>query len=437
MTKTSGTDAEMLADVRALARPLRDPTALDQVMARATASRFVCIGEASHGTHDFYLWRAALSRRLIEDEGFTWIGVEGDWPDCWRINQWLHGVADNDLDSRAILRRFERWPTWMWANEEVADFLSWLRDRNMSLPLDKRVGFYGLDIYSLWDSLTEIILWLEKYAPASVGAAMQAWQCFLPYHQDPEEYGWSTRLVPETCEPDVTQLLVEVRKQASRKYSDADAFNAEQNAEIAAGAERYYRTMMRGGGASWNIRDVHMTDTVDRLARHLGPNSKGLIWAHNTHVGDARGTDMAAEGLINVGQLLRERHGANDVTLIGFATFQGSVVASRGWGAPQEVMRVPEARAGSHEELLHRALAQNSVLDFGADRGRRWLGSWAPHRAIGVVYRPDQEAGNYVPTRMGSRYDALVWIERTEALHPLRVEPVPEETEYETEPSGY
>ena len=438
MTTVDPSSAGTAAEIRSLARPLRTAADLDGLVDRLGGRRIVCVGEASHGTHEYYAWRGRLSRRLIEERGYTWIGVEGDWPDCWRINRWVRGVDDQDLDARGLLAGVDRWPTWMWANEEVAAFLTWLREWNAGRPEPARGGFYGLDVYSLWDSLRRIIGWLEGNAPDAVPAAMQAWQCFVPYREDPHEYAWSTRLVPESCEADVVALLSEVRRRA-RASSDDDeaAFDAWQNAEIAADAERYYRIMVRGDQESWNIRDHHMVDTADRVARHLGPSAKGLVWAHNTHVGDAGATDMARAGMVNVGQLLRERHGVGDVALIGCAGHRGTVVAGAAWGATEAVLPVPVARPGSHEDLLHRALGEHAVLDFAADRGGTWLGARLGHRAIGVVYQPRHEAGNYVPTLMGDRYDALLWFEQTRALRPLHHEGRPTEPELETEPSGF
>lgn len=429
---------DVMSEIRSLARPLTSPHDLDPLIGRIGAARYVGIGEASHGTHEYYRWRAELSRRLIEERGFTWIGVEGDWPDCWRINRWVRGHADQDLDVFELLAQFERWPTWMWANQEVAEFLAWLHEWNAARPETERVGFYGLDVYSLWDSLREIISWLEQNAPDAVPAARSAWQCFVPFGEDPHEYAWSTRLVPESCEADVVSLLVEVRRRSRiRAGDDEGAFDAMQNAEVVAGAEHYYRIMVRGDRQSWNIRDHHMADTIDRLSVHLGPRSKGLVWEHNTHIGDARATDMARDGLVNVGQLLRERHAAEGVALVGFASHHGSVIAAGAWGASERVLPVPDARAGSHEDLLHRSLGASAVLVFGDDRSGAWLSSSLGHRAIGVVYQPQREAGNYVPTRMGGRYDALMWFEQSSALHPLHHEPRPREPEYETEPTGF
>lgn len=426
---------ELTEDIRAVARPLRSPADLDVVVGMAGDRRFVAIGEASHGTHEYYEWRAQLSRRLIQEQGFTWIGVEGDWPDCWRINRWVRGAADQHLDARGILAGFQRWPTWMWANVEVAEFLDWLREWNADRAAQARVGFYGLDVYSLWDSLARIIGWLGEHAPDSVPAAMRAWRCFAPYDDDPHRYAWSTRLVPQSCETDVVDLLVEVRRQAAA--DGEDAFDAQQNAAVAVGAERYYRAMVRTDRGSWNIRDVHMADTIDRVAQHLGPTSKGLVWEHNTHVGDARATTMAGEGLVNVGQLLRERYGRSDVLLVGFAGHRGQVIAAQAWGEAEQRMPLPPAPAGTHEALLHEALGMPAVLRFPADPSSPWLSEPRGHRAVGVVYAPARDAGNYVPTVIGARYDALIWLERTTSLMPLRHEAIPQEPEYETEPTGF
>jgi erythromycin esterase len=431
-------DRPVIDQIRRLARPLVGAADLEPLADAVGGSRFVCLGEASHGTHEFYRWRAELSRRLIDHHGFTWIGVEGDWPDCSRINRWLRGQESPELDARGLLAQFQRWPTWMWANAEVADFLEWLHDRNLARSEENRVGFYGIDVYSLWDSLDEVISWLDAHAPDSLPAALRAWRCFLPFGEDPHRYARATRLVPESCEEEVIDLLLEVRRRAPLVGTgDEASFAAAQNAEVAAGAERYYRAMVRADRTSWNIRDRHMVDTIDRVSAHLGRSSKGLVWAHNTHVGDARATDMAAAGLVNIGQLLRERHGPQGVRLVGFAGHRGTVLAGSQWGAPEQVMRLPVARAGSHEDALHQALGRPAVIVMPDDRTGPWLTRTLGHRAVGVVYAPERELANYVPTVMGARYDAVLWFEATAALHPLHHEPRPVEPEYETEPTGF
>ena len=428
-----------LAEIRAMSSPLRTAADLDPLVERLAGERIIAIGEASHGTHEFYVWRAELSRRLIETGGISFIGVEGDWPDCWRLDRWVRGRAYEHLDARHVLAGFARWPTWMWANEEVADFLDWLRAFNLDQEPGHRVGFFGLDVYSLWESLREVFRWLEFHAPEALPAAMRAWECFSPFDEDPQRYAHSTALVPASCERDVVELLVAVHHRLTMEARiDDAAFAAAQNAAVVVGAERYYRAMVRSDRESWNVRDIHMADTLDRLLSHFGPDSRSLVWAHNTHVGDSRATDMAAAGMVNIGEILRERHGDEGVALIGFAGNRGEVIAAAAWGADEMAFDVPVARRGSHEELLHRALGAPAALIFPHDRDRLWLRVRRGHRAIGVVYQPRHESGNYVPTIMGDRYDALLWFEDMSALAPLRHEPpAPLGAELETEPSGF
>lgn len=422
----------------ALARPLVDDRDLDSLVHRLASVRFACLGEATHGTHEFYDWRARISRRLVEEAGFGWIGVEGDWPDCWRIHRWVTGQDRPERSAAEVLAGFGRWPEWMWANREVADFLDWLRAWNRDRPAHRRVGFYGLDVYSLWDSLRRIRAWLAEHAPEALPDAERAWTCFLPYREDPQRYARGTRLVPASCESEVVGLLASVHARARSLDLREDAtFDAVQNAVVAAGAERYYRAMVRADGTSWNLRDHHMTDTVERLADRHGPDAGGIVWAHNTHVGDARATDMAAVGMVNIGQLLRERHGLAAVALVGMAAHRGRVLAARSWGAPEHPFLLPDARPGSHEELLHRVLGRQALLVFDGSMSGPWLGAWAGHRAVGVVYDPAHEGGNYVPTLMGARYDAQLWFEQTSPVRPLHHEPTPAEPELETEPSGF
>lgn len=440
MTNTAQSEnlEKELAEIRHLARALEKAADLDSLASRLHTSRFVCIGEASHGTHEFYLWRSILTSRLIQQGNVRWIGVEGDWPDCWRLNAWVRGKENQDLDAVHLLSTFERWPTWMWANQDVAGFLSWLREWNLTVPNEDRVGFYGLDVYSLWDSLRRIMGWLEENSPDALPLAMDAWHCFQPYNEDPHQYAWSTRLVPTSCENDVVELLRGVRLRAESLMSENDeAFDAHQNASIAVNAEAYYRATVRGDRSSWNIRDIHMADTIDFLASRFGSTSRGIVWEHNTHIGDARASDMASQGLVTVGQLVRDRHEHDGVALIGFASHRGTVLAGSAWGSPEETMALPPAAPGSHEDLLHQALGNDALIDFSLPRSGEWSSSRRGHRAVGVVYNPEAEEGNYVPSQLDARYDALLWCEETTALEPLRHEPIPTQPEYETEPTGF
>jgi erythromycin esterase-like protein len=410
--------------VRSLARPLRDPADLDPLLERIGDARIVAVGEASHGTHEYYAWRAALTRRLIEERGFRFVAVEGDWPDCYRVNRSVKLRDGADEDPRETLDAFNRWPTWMWANDEVVNFCRWLRGFNASRAADQRVGFYGLDVYSLWDSMHELVGWLRENEPEHADRAVQALRCFEPFGEDGAEYAFATRFAPTSCEQAVVDLLhhlCERRGQDGIEGDPEERFSAEQNAAVVVDAERYYRAMIRGSADSWNVRDVHMVDTLERLLGHAG--EKAVVWEHNTHIGDARATDMAGAGMTNVGQLLRERHGADDVVLVGFGGYRGGVIAGDSWGAQMARMPVPPARPGSLEALLHEQVGEDAL--FVVPRGERpaWLDRRLDHRAIGVVYRPEREKwGNYVPTVLGERYDAFVYLDDTAPLRPLHLE---------------
>jgi erythromycin esterase len=407
-------------EIARLARPMADAGGLDPLLERIGDARFVLIGEASHGTAEFYRWRAELTKRLIVERGFGFVAVEGDWPDCFDVNCWVKDRSGRAGEAAATVARFERWPTWMWSNAEVAEFVGWLRDHNRGTGAD--VGFYGLDVYSLWESIDRILRYLHGQHPDALVAAQAALACFDPYGEDPQRYAHATRFVPEGCEAEVVRVLADLRRLAREGASSEADFDALQNSEVVAGAERYYRTMVRGDGESWNVRDCHMVDTLDRLLAHHGRRSKAVVWEHNTHVGDARATDMAAAGMVNVGQLVRQRHTDDGVVLVGFSSYEGSVIAAPRWGAPLQRMPVPPARSDSHEALLHELGSDDPVLlIFPTARDSRWLSARRGHRAIGVVYDPRRDPyGNWVPTVMGGRYDALIHIDETEALHPLQ-----------------
>jgi erythromycin esterase-like protein len=405
-----------------LARPLRTAADLDPLLDRIGDARIVAVGEASHGTHEYYAWRATLTSRLIEERGFGLVAVEGDWPDCARVDRSVRLRPAATEDPRAALDAFARWPTWMWANEEVVEFCRWLRGHNAQLPEGRRVGFSGLDVYSLWDSMHELIAWLRENEPEHVDQAVQALRCFEPFGEDGAEYAFASRFAPTSCEQTVVELLHRLCEDRGARESAADRddrFAAEQNAAVVADAERYYRAMIRGSAESWNVRDVHMADTLDRLLDHTG--RKAVVWEHNTHVGDARATDMAASGMVNVGQLLRERHGDDDVVLVGMGGHRGGVVAAGAWGAQMERLPVPEARPGSLEALLHAEVGHDALVIVPEGGQPAWLTRRLDHRAIGVVYRPEREKwGNYVPTVLGQRYDAFLWFEETGPVGLLR-----------------
>ncbi|WP_436347868.1 erythromycin esterase family protein [Natronorubrum sp. FCH18a] len=410
----------------------------------------VLLGEASHGTSEYYRLRAEISARLLADHGFEFVAVEGDWTDCFDVTEYVTGRSDAD-SARNVLESFERWPTWMWANREVVEFLDWLADRNADRERGERVGFYGLDVYSLYESMAAVIDYLEDLDPELAARARDAYHCFEPYGEDAREYAQSIRLVPEDCEDEVLEVLRSLREDVAEQRTDAAGqsaedgdddplsdFAAEQNALVAKNAESYYREMARGGSESWNVRDRHMSESLERLLEfHDGP---GIVWAHNTHVGDARATTMRDRGKLNLGQLAREEICADDsdVACVGFGSHRGSVIAGDEWGASMERIRVPEAKTGSLEAVFHRSDLEDAIVRF--DRGYGTADDEDPladprgHRAIGVVYDPEYEGGNYVRTVLPDRYDAFVHVDQTESLHPLGLEGG--ETPPETYPWG-
>jgi len=402
--------------------PLYNSKDLDSLIEDIGDRSIVMLGEASHGTHEFYTWRASISKRLIQEKGFNFIAVEGDWPDCYKINRFVKGYKDAGDDIEKVLKNFDRWPTWMWGNWEVAALAEWLRERNKNLPIDKKTGFYGLDVYSLWDSMKAMMHYLESEDPQAAKSVKKAINCFEPFNENEQQYARFT-LNDFNCRDEVLALLKEIRRKAQFLDGDREAgFNTEQNALIAVNAEKYYRTMMDFDNESWNVRDRHMMETLDRLMKFHGEKSKGIVWEHNTHIGDARATDMRRAGMVNIGQLAREEYGENEVYLAGFATYTGSVIAGEEWGATMQEMEVPEAKNGSIEAILHEGNKDGYII-FNKENDEAY-DKTLPHRAIGVVYDPAREKyGNYVPSILSQRYDALIFIDQTKALHPLHLHP--------------
>jgi erythromycin esterase len=427
---------------------------LDPLLEHIGDAKHVLLGEASHGTSEFYTWRAEITKRLIAEKGFSFIAVEGDWPDCYGVNRYAKGMENSGSSAFEVLHAFSRWPTWMWANREIVDLIEWLRSYNNKVieKEDKKVGFYGLDVYSMWESLDAVIQYLKKNYPDAMKSTIEAYRCFEPYGRDVEEYARATAFIPESCEDEVANMLIEIRRKAGSGEDDdgrfkADGreahFNAEQNAVVAKNAELYYRTMMKGGAASWNIRDHHMMNTLERLMKFHGSDAKSIVWAHNKHIGDARATDMVRAKMVNLGQLAREQAGRESVVLVGFGTYKGSVIASKEWGEPMQRMQVPSAIDGSWDSFLHRLndnnVGRNKLLTFN-DIDKTEASSLLEskgQRAIGVVYNPSYEGyGNYVETILPIRYDAFLFIDETHALNPLHMPVSPDEELPETFPTG-
>jgi erythromycin esterase len=401
-------------------------------------AKYVLLGEASHGTHEYYTVRAKISKLLIEQKGFSFIAVEGDWPDCYRLNRYIKNYKDSGKNAYDAVQNFNRWPTWMWANWEIISFAEWLKDHNEKLPVNKKVGFYGLDVYSLWESLEAIISYLEKTDPQAKQKAINAFRCLEPYSaEEGQSYAHATLMVPSLCENEVVDLLTQIRKNMVNYNTDHEAvMSAEQNAQVIVNAQQYYHAMVRSGTDSWNIRDHHMTDTLNRIMNFYGKEAKTIIWEHNTHIGDARATDMSLNGMVNVGQLINEQHHKDGVYSIGFGSYKGTVIAGREWGDVMRIMNVPEAMAGSWEHLIHQLNAKDRII-FLNEEMKKFLGKRKfGHRAIGVVYHPEREhLGNYVPSAMPYRYNAFIYIDKTRALHPVHIRPDGHQTP-ETFPFG-
>lgn len=385
-------------------------------------AKIVLLGEASHGTSEFYSIRAELSKRLIEEKGFTLIAVEGDWPSSQQVNRYIKGYLEEKEDVKDVLKAFNRWPTWMWANEEIADFITWLKEHNTKSGGGQNVGFYGIDVYSLWESLDEVITYLSKTDPESedLELARKAFACFEPFNRHPETYAMSSVNISEACMDEVTKLLksIRVHEDNYKDVQEAD-LNLKINAMVAQNAEEYYRAMVRSDDISWNVRDEHMVEVINEVMDYHGNNAKIIIWEHNTHIGDASATNMEAAGMVNVGQILRLQNRKENVFAVGFGTYKGTVIAADQWANPYEMMVVPPAMKKSWEYAMHAAGEFNKLLIFDDDN-RHLFDEWIGHRAIGVVYNPEFEAyGNYVPSKMGSRYDAFIYLDETKALTPI------------------
>jgi erythromycin esterase-like protein len=409
--------------------------------------RLILIGEASHGTHEFYRERARITRRLIDERGFSVVAVEGDWPDAYRVNRYVMGMS-TDADAETALRGFRRFPAWMWRNRDVLQFVQWMRAHNdAQSQLAGKVRFYGLDLYSLRTSIEAVIEYLDRVDPAEANKARQRYSCFDHVDAEGQAYGHSLMYQgADPCENEVVAQLLELRRRSELYLrrdgwvAEDEQFYAEQNALVVRDAEEYYHQMYRAEVSSWNLRDRHMAGTLDALVTHLDHQSlptKVVVWEHNSHVGDARATAMGARGELNVGQLTRERYG-DDALLIGFTTFDGRVSAASDWDGPVERKHVRPARPDSHEALLHAVgLPQFWVATEDATVVET-LSEPRLERAIGVIYRPETELqSHYFEARLARQFDVVIHLDHTRALEPLELTPLWERGEPpETYPTG-
>jgi erythromycin esterase-like protein len=389
----------------------------------------VLLGEATHGTHEFYRERAFITRRLIAEKGFAAVAVEADWPDAYRINRYVRG-ASADEEAVQALTDFGRFPTWMWRNADVLDFIGWLRTYNDTQPANRRAGFYGLDLYSLRASMQAVLRYLDKIDPEAAGRARRRYGCFDQFGEEMQEYGYAATFgLHPSCEREVITQLLELHGQraayASRdgRVAQDEFFYAEQNARLVKNAEEYYRTMFRGRADSWNIRDRHMVATFQELLRFLDqsrPGARVVVWAHNSHLGDARSTEMSERGELNVGQLVREAYGA-DAVLVGFTTYTGTVTAASEWDGPAHRKHVRPALAGSYERLFHDTGIPRLLVPLRTDLElASALAGPRLERAIGVLYVPESErASHYFHARLSEQFDFVLHFDETRAVEPL------------------
>lgn len=403
-------------DIKKLAQPMED---ISDLINEIKDKKVVMLGESSHGTSEYYQQRTRISLELIKNHGFQFIAVEGDWPPCQKVSAYI--AEDDSSDATHVLRAFDRWPTWMWANTDVAQLLDEIKSTGL------KPGFHGLDVYSLIDSIDETVKSLHKIDPSLAKEVRVLYSCFGPFYLDEKEYARSLLQFPEGCRDEVISAL---EKTLRIKLTDASRepylFDAIQNAKIIKNAERYYRAMVSLEDDSWNVRDHHMMETLEMLFEHYGENAKGIVWEHNTHIGDYRATDMELYGHINIGGLAREAFGKENVALIGFGSYEGTVIASHAWDGPIQTLEVPRARNETIEHYCHEVCKSIGLseffMSFSETEEHSALNEFYGHRAIGVVYDPEHERrGNYVPTKLSQRYDAFIFIDETHALTPLHV----------------
>lgn len=418
--------------LRATAVPLRgDANDYDVLLDAVGDAHIVLLGESTHGTHEFYEERGRITQRLITEKGFDAVAVEADWPDALRVNHYVEGGAE-DRDGEHALRGFIRFPTWMWRNTEVLGFVEWLRAFNRQRSAaTRRVGFYGLDLYSMFTSMASVLRYLDDVDPVGAAQARERYACFDHYGEDSQRYGYATGYgLADSCADaviaqcrDLQAHAADMLRRDGPQAEDA-AFYAQQNARVVVDAEAYYRAMFRGRVSSWNLRDQHMAQTLDALLGHLthrhGRPAKVVVWEHNSHIGDARATELGFEGEWNVGQLVRERHG-NDAMLVGFTTYEGTVTAASSWDAEAENKQVRPALPGSVEALFHQLGMPRLLLDLRGDHAAaRLLDAHRLERAIGVVYLPESERqSHYFHASLSKQFDAVLHFDRTRAVEPL------------------
>jgi erythromycin esterase len=419
-------DELLVKEATARSAAFRRKEDLHHLVEQISSAKVVMLGESSHGTHEFYEWRRLISLELIRKHDFQFIAVEGDWPPCWQLNNFVQGRAGRNAS--ITLGNFSRWPTWMWANLEIITLAQELLEFNKHAALEKKVSFYGLDVYSLFESIDATLEEVAKVSPFLERRLKSRYECFDPYARDEISYAKSLLKLPAGCHEAVLKNLQDILDQRLQSVSynspaGDSLFNAEQNARTVANAENYYRAMVSGSDDSWNVRERHMLETLEILLDRHVPKAKAIVWAHNTHIGDYRATDMLEQGQVNIGGLAREKWGAENIALVGFGTYQGDVIASPAWHGTTEKVELPLGAEGSYESAFHKVaqvIGPNFWLSLKGAEHIAALTETRGHRAVGVVYHPAYERlGNYVPTSLAKRYDHFLFFDRTTALKPL------------------
>lgn len=420
------TEARLVKTMAACAEPFTDSTEaeLGPLLQRISDARVVLLGEASHGTSEFYHLRERISRALIQEKGFDFVAIEGDWPDAARIDHYVRHAEYPPSEWTA----FARFPVWMWRNQEVRRFVDWLRAYNSDRPDKRRVAFHGLDLYSLYNSIQSVLDYLEEVDPETAAVARHRYGCLTPWQSDPVAYGQASLTEHyRSCEDEVVTMLKDLL-QKRRRYAEHDGerfLDVVQNARLVTNAERYYRTMYYGSRSSWNLRDSHMFETLESLLAHHGPDSKAIVWAHNSHVGDSRATEMSWRGEFNIGHLCRVKFG-DGMYSVGFGTHGGTVAAASNWDSPMEIKTIRPSLPESYERLCHETGITNFLLPLRHAKDRnliQGLNTSRLERAIGVIYRPDSERqSHYFQATLPQQFDEYVWLDQTTAVTPLRTE---------------
>lgn len=403
--------------------PLEESASLDKLISASAQRELVLLGEASHGTHEYYLWRDKISRRLIAEHDFNFIAVEGDFASLYQLNRYVKNLDGAANSAREVLLTLDRWPTWMWANEEVVALAEWLRKHNDKLPQNKKVGFYGMDVYDEWNSKKMVLDMLKTPNPEAFIYVRDQYKCFDPHKGDSWKYAYAVDGGKNNCAIATSNVVEFIRKNRNNftELADDTYFYLLQNAIVVQNAEEFYReSVATRGPDSWNSRVHHMHGTVNDLLNLYGENSKGIVWAHNTHIGDAEYSSMKNTGEKNIGQLSRKKFGKDSVFLIGFTTYEGNVIAGSSWGAPMKQMTIPPAISNSIEYKLNQINKESFYLIFDEEDRKEKNLEVIGNRAVGVVYNPRGDKRQFVPTIIPLRYDALFFFKTTSALRVLK-----------------